>query len=109
MWKTSKKDDRYILSNIFYPGEVYEFSTYASSFFLEKMWNENDMNWKWRENTITVTSSENYVFLSPPTANWRVHIGDSTNVHIQFYVKKGPNRFQRWLYKKVFGLTWNKI
>ena len=55
------------------------------------------------------TPSDVYIthtFQSPPKANWKVMFGDSTDTWIQFYIKNPPNRFQRWLIGKVFGVRW---
>lgn len=45
----------------------------------------------------------------PPQSNWRFYFGDSPDVYFQFYIKNAPNRFQRWMFKKVLGVRWEKI
>lgn len=42
-------------------------------------------------------------------ANWKVTFGEDTNFSLQLYVKKGPNLLQRWLYRKLLGLRWEKM
>jgi hypothetical protein len=39
------------------------------------------------------------------TPNLKIYFGDDSNFHIQFYTKNAPNRFQRWLCYKCFGIT----
>lgn len=50
-----------------------------------------------------------YKTSTPPKANWRFHFGDSSDEYFQFYIKNAPNRFQRWMIKKVLGIRWEKI
>lgn len=50
-----------------------------------------------------------YEIKTPPTANWRFYFGDSPNTYFQFYIKTPPNRFQRWMIEKVFGIRWEKV
>ena len=50
-----------------------------------------------------------YTFHSPPKANYKVMFGDNNNTFIQMYLKNPPNRFQRWLTYKVFGVKIEKI
>lgn len=46
---------------------------------------------------------------APPKANWKLHFGDTTTLHFLFYLKNPPNRFQRWMIKKVLGIIWEPI
>lgn len=46
---------------------------------------------------------------APPRPNWRFYFGDAPDVYFQFYFKEPPNRFQRWMIKKVLGIRWEKI
>jgi hypothetical protein len=48
-------------------------------------------------------------FYNLPQANWRIYFGDSTDTYFQFYIKNPPNRFQRWMIKKIFGVTWKPV
>jgi hypothetical protein len=45
----------------------------------------------------------------PPPANWRIMFGSDTTFTLQVYIPNPPNRFQRWMMKKVLGITWKKI
>lgn len=45
----------------------------------------------------------------PPSANWKFRFGDNPNVYFQFYIKNPPNRFQRWMFKKILGVTWEPV
>lgn len=52
----------------------------------------------------------NYKFHAPPQANWQYTFGDSENTTtFKFYLKKGPNAFQRWAYYKILGVKWEKV
>lgn len=52
----------------------------------------------------------NYKFHAPPQANWQYTFGDSENTTtFKFYLKKGPNAFQRWAYYKILGVKWKKV
>lgn len=44
------------------------------------------------------------VFTNPPKSNVLIKFGKESNMHIQFYTKQMPNRFQRWMLLKVFGI-----
>ena len=54
-------------------------------------------------------SLKQYELYVPPKPNWRFYLGDSLDVYFQFYIKNAPNRFQRWMFKKVLGVRWEKI
>jgi hypothetical protein len=45
----------------------------------------------------------------PPPANWRIMFGSDTTFTLQVYIPNPPNTFQRWMIKKVLGITWKKI
>jgi hypothetical protein len=52
-----------------------------------------------------------YLYL-PPKANWQISFGkipSSYATYIQIYIEKPPNRFQRWMIKKVLGIHWTPI
>jgi hypothetical protein len=50
-----------------------------------------------------------YVFYSPPKQNWRWRFGDSQDVYFQFHIKNPPNRLQRWIFKKLTGIRWERV
>jgi hypothetical protein len=43
-------------------------------------------------------------FHSTPIPNVRVRFGKDSNMNIQFYAKTAPNKLQRWMLRKVFGI-----
>lgn len=45
----------------------------------------------------------------PRKANWRFYFGDTEDVYFQFFIKNPPNRLQRWLFRKVFGIKWEPV
>ena len=49
-------------------------------------------------------TEENTIFHSEPIPNARIKFGEISNLHIQFYTQKFPNKFQRWMLRKVFGI-----
>lgn len=48
-------------------------------------------------------------FYDPPQPNWKLSFGDDTNFCFQFYVQTPPNTFQRWMFKKILGITWKSV
>ena len=52
---------------------------------------------------------ESYSFYNPPQPNWKITFGDNSNFCISFHVEKSPNKFQRWMMKKVLGINWEKL
>jgi hypothetical protein len=52
---------------------------------------------------------ESYSFYQPPKPNWQISFGGATNTRIAIYVENPPNKFQRWMIKKVLGIYWSKI
>ena len=48
-------------------------------------------------------------FQSSPKPNIKLSFGSDANMHIQFYAKHKPNKFQRWMLRKVFGVVLEDI
>lgn len=48
-------------------------------------------------------------FYNPPQPNWSIHFGDGTDTYFQFHIKNPPNRFQRWMIKKILCITWKPV
>lgn len=48
-------------------------------------------------------------FYNPPQPNWKLYFGDITDTYYMFYTKNPPNRFQRWMIKKILGITWEPV
>lgn len=67
-----------------------------------------DMNEKmdWSKLTLPAPSLN---FYSPPQPNWKLYFGETTSTYFQLYIKNPPNRFQRWMIKKIFGITWKPV
>lgn len=58
--------------------------------------------------SIPVELSKTYKLYIPPSPNWKLYLGDDSTCY-HFYIKNPPNRFQRWMIKKVLGITWQPI
>ncbi len=43
-------------------------------------------------------------FEAPPKPNIKVTIGEDAWTYLQYHCKKPPNRFQRWMMKKLLGI-----
>lgn len=43
-------------------------------------------------------------FVAPPKPNMKVTIGEDAWTYLQYHCKKPPNRFQRWMMKKLLGI-----
>jgi len=50
-----------------------------------------------------------YRFLEPPKPNVKLTFGIDTTTCFQYHVEDVPNRFQRWMLLKVFGVKLEKI
>lgn len=46
---------------------------------------------------------------SPPQPNWKLSFGLGATTYFYIYVEKPPNRFQRWMIKKVFNIHWTPV
>lgn len=97
-------------------GEQHTAYSHKSACFLQQMFNDQDYwyNYERHGTTITLSSGSTlnsiaYAFSSPPQANWRYSFGDSKDTYFQFYLKKAPNAFQRWMYYKILGIKWEKV
>lgn len=113
-WQVQQQDDKtYLVINCI-TNEQHIAYSYKSAAFLQRLFNDQSYWYNYERNgtTITLGSSStgiSYAFSSPPQANWRYSFGDSTNMYFQFYLKKGPNAFQRWAYYKILGVKWEKV
>lgn len=54
-------------------------------------------------------SIKTYQFVAPPPPNVKLTFGTDTTTNIQYHVESVPNRFQRWMLLKVFGIKLEKI
>ena len=57
--------------------------------------------------TMPKSASELYCtakYLPPPKPNLKVTIGEGAWTYFQYHCKTPPNRFQRWLMKKLLGI-----
>lgn len=43
-------------------------------------------------------------FINSPNPNVRIRFGQDSNMNIQFYTNNIPNKFHRWMLRKVFGI-----
>jgi hypothetical protein len=43
-------------------------------------------------------------FIPPPPPNMKITIGEDPMTFLQFYCKDRPNRFQRWMMRKLLGI-----
>lgn len=70
------------------------------------------LNWKWDNEQYSkfhYDGKPTHVFSYPPKQNWRWKFGDSQDVYFQFHIKNPPNRLQRWIFKKLTGIRWERI
>lgn len=115
-WQVQQQDDETHLVINSSTGEQHTAYSYRSAYFLQQMFNDQDYWYNYERNGTTITlgsssivSSISYAFSSPPQANWKYSFGDSKDTYFQFYLKKGPNAFQRWAYYKILGIRWEKV
>lgn len=54
-------------------------------------------------------SIKSYKFVEPPKPNVRLTFGEDTTTYFQYHLKNVPNKFQRWMLLKVFGVKLEKI
>jgi hypothetical protein len=115
-WRVEQQDDKTHLVINNNTGEQHTALSYRSAYFLQQMFNDQDYWYNYERNGTTITwasnaimSSSTYSITNHPTANWRYSFGDSENTYFQFYIKKGPNAFQRWMYYKILGVKWEKV
>ena len=50
-----------------------------------------------------------YQFVAPPPPNVRLTFGANTTTYFLYHAENVPNRFQRWMLLKVFGVKLEKI
>lgn len=43
-------------------------------------------------------------FITPPPPNIKITIGDDPLSFLQYHCKTPPNRFQRWMMRKLLGI-----
>jgi hypothetical protein len=61
------------------------------------------------EFTLSSDDIEQYRFIVPPKPNVKLSFGTETTLHFQYHMEDVPNRFQRWMLLKVFGVKLEKI
>lgn len=90
--------------------EKYKFATYESAHFIYKLFNEQD-NWLYyRNSTVKLSSEFNMAHSNIPKPNIRIFFGEGNpDTYFQFYLPSIPHKFQRWLTKKLLGITVQKI
>jgi hypothetical protein len=115
-WRIEQQADKTHLVINNKTGEQHTALSYRSAYFLQNMFNDQDYWYNYERNgtTITWNSNSTLVYNSTvvgnfPTANWRYCFGDSKDTYFQFYLEKGPNTFQRWMYRKILGIRWEKV
>lgn len=116
-WHVQQQDDKntYLVINSS-TGEQHTAYSYRSAYFLQQQFNDQDYWYNYERHGTTITwntnSTLNYssaIVGSIPKANWRYCFGDSKDTYFQFYLKKAPNAFQRWMYYKILGIRWEKV
>ena len=50
-----------------------------------------------------------YQFIKPLKPNVKLSFGKDATTHFQYHAENVPNRFQRWMLLKVFGIKLEKI
>jgi hypothetical protein len=115
-WRVEQQDDKTHLVINNNTGEQHTALSYRSAYFLQQMFNDQDYWYNYERNGSTITwasnaimSSSTYSITNHPTANWKYSFGDSKDTYFQFYLEKGPNAFQRWMYYKILGVKWEKV
>lgn len=95
-------------------GEVHKVQTYSAAHFLKVQFNDQ-YDWfmygrHYDKNIITFSSAGTtaaYTMTSQPNANVKLFFGDNaeqTNTYFQFYLRKPPNKVQRWFMHKLLGM-----
>jgi hypothetical protein len=115
-WRIEQQDDKTHLVINNNTREQHTALSYRSAYFLQQMFNDQDYWYNYERNGTTITwagstltTSSTYSIGSLHTANWRFCFGDSKDTFFQFYLKKGPNAFHRWMYRKLLGIRWEKV
>jgi hypothetical protein len=114
-WRIEQQADKTHLVINNNTGEQHTALTYRGAFFLQQMFNDQDYWYNYERNGSTITWNSNSTLThysivgSLHTANWRFCFGDSKDTFFQFYLKKGPNAFHRWMYRKLLGIRWEKV
>ena len=96
-------------------GEVHKVQTYSAAHFLKVQFNDQ-YDWftyrrHYNSNSITLSTGTGtvsaYSVTSQPNANVKLFFGDNaehTNTYFQFYLRKPPNKVQRWFMHKLIGM-----
>lgn len=106
-WQFEECNDVYSVYNTI-TNEKHTALSLKSAVFLRNLFNEQDYWYSYvRHGFKNITLKDSTLRL--PQANWRVQIGEDTNTFVQFYIKNGPNWFQRKAYAIIFKLYWSKI
>ena len=50
-------------------------------------------------------SASNATLTISPKPNLKIQFGEDSTFYIQFYSKKTPTRFQRWMMRKLLGIV----
>ena len=50
-----------------------------------------------------------YQLYSPPKPNWKLTFAEQPLTCFYIHAKKVPNKFQRWMIQKCFGIKWEKL
>lgn len=107
-WSFKESGDIYSVYNSL-TNEKHAALSLQSAVFLRNLFNEQDYWYNYTRYAFkNITLKDTGLTLSQQ-ANWRVQIGDDNNTFVQFYIKKGPNWFQRKAYALIFKLYWSKL
>ncbi len=55
--------------------------------------------------TYNENSASNATLTISPKPNLKLQFGEDSTFYIQFYSKKKPTRFQRWMMRKLLGIV----
>lgn len=117
-WEVEKRsDDEWLVVNR-ETKETHTFKTHESAYFIQRLFNEQVQWYNWERHGYNTTflntdglaiSTNAYSITSYPQANWKLEFGDSGSTFLTMYLKKGPNWFQRKMFRLILGITWSKI
>lgn len=63
----------------------------------------------WSKLTISADPNKIYKLQSPPSPNWSIFFGSKSAFCFMIHTMKPPNKFQRWMLRKFFGMTWENM
>lgn len=46
---------------------------------------------------------------APPEPNWLITMKGDNSLKFVFHLKRGPNRFQRLMWRLSYGVEWEKL